>query len=780
MKKSGTTKRWWDLIAALVLVMTIMSAAARLYSTQWTTDLDRIQILTLIGIVLGLALGQSSFSSRVVRLFALCYGLFFVPWQLALMQSNSIAWGERLISLWGRIEVASNQFYQSQGVEDSVLFIALMAVLFFILGLSSGYYLTRHGYVWASIIPAGVAIFIINHYDIYNPSWGRTIGTFLFFSLLLIGRMAYLRHRAEWQESGVSQTPETHLDIGRASVVAVIIIILLAWNVPALAASSNAAYQMWDSITQPWHSVRDRLSDAVASLQGSVALVSDFYGDTLSLGTGTRLGDDLVFTVETTGTQPRGVKYYWRARSYDLYRDGDWENSSTENVIIEPSTEGLTYPQWQGRRVIQFTINSRINQLQTLYTGSLPLWVSRPGQAVLSRLPDGAVDVTMLLADPPLYAGETYRVRSWISAPTITQLRNSTTEYPDWVNERYLDFPEYLSDRIPELSQQITAGLDNPYDKTMAITQYLRDTIEYATTVPNPPDGIDPIEWFLFDLKRGYCNYYATAQVLMLRSIGIPARLVAGFAEGELQEGSNLYFVRHREAHAWPEVYFEGYGWVEFEPTVSQAPREFLLGGDSTTGDLGERDLPGRQSIHMLDDELFERDFETERERLFSQVGGQRNVAIITFFIGLGAFGLVFMGWRTVRQRYHLPAFPILLERSLDQRGLQIPSWLRNWSRRAILTPLEKAYGTLNLALKLLGSPAGQSDTPAERADRMSQLLPTAEEPARILQQEYEVDTYSPHSGDTKRAREASTRLGRLTFKALLSRIFLDPKKPGV
>ena len=98
--------------------------------------------------------------------------------------------------------------------------------------------------------------------------------------------------------------------------------------------------------------------------------------------------------------------------------------------------------------------------------------------------------------------------------------------------------------------------------------QYLRENIEYSDTVPNPPRNKDRLEWILFEHKKGYCVYYASSEVLMLRSLGIPARMAVGFAQGDAEDGT--YTVRRLNAHAWPEVYFPGIGWVEFEPTASQ------------------------------------------------------------------------------------------------------------------------------------------------------------------------------------------------------------------
>ena len=143
-------------------------------------------------------------------------------------------------------------------------------------------------------------------------------------------------------------------------------------------------------------------------------------------------------------------------------------------------------------------------------------------------------------------------------------------DYPEWVRERYLQVPPNITPRTLQLARDLTAELANPYDKAAAITNWLRANIEYSNSVPQLPNNQEPIDWFLFDLKQGFCNYYATAEIMLLRSIGIPARIAVGYTQGETEELSQVYTVKQRDAHAWPEVYFPGLGWIEFEPTSSQ------------------------------------------------------------------------------------------------------------------------------------------------------------------------------------------------------------------
>src|SRR5439155_19800440 len=111
----------------------------------------------------------------------------------------------------------------------------------------------------------------------------------------------------------------------------------------------------------------------------------------------------------------------------------------------------------------------------------------------------------------------------------------------------------------------ITRDKTNAYDKAEAIELYLRTNFKYSTVVKAPPSGRDPVDYFLFDLKEDFCEYFASSMVVMLRSVGVPARVVEGYTMGTFDEPTGGYMITERNAHAWVEVYFAGYGWIEFE-----------------------------------------------------------------------------------------------------------------------------------------------------------------------------------------------------------------------
>jgi len=158
-----------------------------------------------------------------------------------------------------------------------------------------------------------------------------------------------------------------------------------------------------------------------------------------------------------------------------------------------------------------------------------------------------------------------YRVSSHIEQPAAGDLRTAGRTYPSDVVSSYLQLPT-LDRRIPQLAEQITAAADTNYDKARALESYLRThfgyTLQLSRTVPH-----DPLANFLFERKQGHCEYFASSMAVMLRTLGIPSRVVNGFRTGEFNDLTSQYVVRASNAHSWVEAYFPNYGWVTFDPT---------------------------------------------------------------------------------------------------------------------------------------------------------------------------------------------------------------------
>ncbi|MGC0773747.1 MAG: DUF3488 and transglutaminase-like domain-containing protein [Candidatus Acidiferrum sp.] len=159
-----------------------------------------------------------------------------------------------------------------------------------------------------------------------------------------------------------------------------------------------------------------------------------------------------------------------------------------------------------------------------------------------------------------------YEGYSLLPAMNVPQLRAASTDYPEDVRDIYLQLPAQLDSRIPKFAKQITDRAGNPFDKTVALENYLRSHFAYTLNLTGKP-GDDPLAHFLFETRAGHCEYFASAMAIMLRTLGIPTREVNGFLPGEYNDVAGDYIVRASDAHSWVEVYFPGTGWMTFDPT---------------------------------------------------------------------------------------------------------------------------------------------------------------------------------------------------------------------
>jgi hypothetical protein len=157
-----------------------------------------------------------------------------------------------------------------------------------------------------------------------------------------------------------------------------------------------------------------------------------------------------------------------------------------------------------------------------------------------------------------------YEADSDISTPSPEQLRGAGDYLPPFALI-YLQLPG-LDPRIPQLAAQVAGSASNSYDKAVALEQYLKTHYGYTLQLPTSPVA-DPLANFLFERKQGHCEYFASSMAIMLRTLRIPARVVNGFVSDEFNDLTGNYVVRARNAHAWVEAYFPGYGWITFDPT---------------------------------------------------------------------------------------------------------------------------------------------------------------------------------------------------------------------
>jgi transglutaminase-like putative cysteine protease len=751
-----TSARWWDLPSAILLFFIIQVSAWRLQATNWVEQLYLVGNVATIGLLVGMALGQSKFGRQKVFFFSFAYMLVIFTWQgLRFIEfgRDQNYLGEQLLILLSRLLTSLSEFAAGRAVDDSILVVALLSIPYWLVAFYSGYQLTRYAKALACILPSAILMLIVHYYHYTAKDYGWMFGIVLFAALLLLGRQKYITDKPQWLKTRVQISGESSVDIITASFTVTFVIMVLAWLIPYALPTPVEIREAWRRTSDDWFS-GESFENLFSSLNKEESPQAKNFQNSLGLGTQISQSEEIVFLVYAPSAALDYPRLYWRGQVYDVYENGRWFISNSEEGLQNESID-MDIPDIQNRARLSFTFDVYTPSQLVLFTAGQPISISQNTVVLYKNVPPSETryDVLTLLASPALKQGDLVRISSMMGNPIISELQTASTQYPSWVLENYLHLPENFSPEIQSLAMEISQPYNNPYDKAVAITNYLRTTITYAPAVSIPEEVEDPLAYFLFELKSGFCNYTASAQVLMLRSIGIPARLAVGYAQGEADLQSNVYTVREKNYHAWTEAYFPEFGWVEFEPTGNQEPisrpteRAEQMASlpipinpvGQTPNDAEEQSPSDNEATAQEQDLLL---MIQNQIRWLSLLGG------ILLLIGLGIF---------IKRKYapH-QSTSALLKVVLEKNKIKVPNWLDTFLIWASLTSIEKSFHAINTGLKQLHKPQPPDSTPTERANALKKLLPSAERSIDVLLHEYQNEMFSKTRGNEQAAKRAA------------------------
>jgi transglutaminase-like putative cysteine protease len=558
--------------------------------------------------------------------------------------------------------------------------------------------------------------------------------------VVVLGLLAWSQYssRAEaWLQQGIDSAADIPFDLTLWAGAIVVVVSGLAMLTAT--PSPHQALRFARAWLVPRSQTAEDLGQSLGLAPGSGDAEQATAGGVLPrqhlLGSGPELGQRVVYLVRVLNpsdalnpAEDGGL--YWRAAAYDVYNGRGWRTSPTT---------AADYPAQLGPPLPVGTIAYRWIEQEIRAVGASGLQAVRAGELArldqpyaldLRAAPAGELDVfdARLQSDP---AGGDYRALSWLPAPSEAELAAAGFDYPLWIAARYLELPAYLPQRVTELAREITAGKTTPYARARAIEAYLR-AIPYTLEVPVPPADRDVVDYYLFDLRRGYCDYAATAMVVLARAVGLPARLVIGYAPGRFESTSGQFVITEAEAHSWPEIYFSGVGWVAFEPTGGRPPAALPGGSDLPSEMVSPPMQPGPD---------------------WPSVGHFLGLALA----GLSVLAFAIWGWRIWLDRRQSNAAAIgaiyaQLRRS--GRRLGTPDWPG-------LTPEEVAVSVGNRLIQLAW--------PEKWCARLS---PAGEE-ARLLARYYSRAIYSPHHPDAETVEEARHTWGRLRWRLWIARLWM-------
>lgn len=736
----------------LLLFLLLLLTSLKIQSTKWIDHLFLLNWLTFLGFILGITLGYSRFKTFLVSSLMLLYSIIALPWAIGITYSSSISWVSRLESIFGRIIFTSHQFVENTQISDPILFLSFLSIIIWFTALFAGFFLVRNSKPWIPIFISAITIFSAEIYS--QPSNYLYSGFFIFFLLVLISRISLMENSNNWRLRRVPIEVEAEPLIRKTSLIVAFVVVFLSWNITTIVSAfqkdSPENKQMIGFVAE----IQAQFAKITAPIQGNVYIRTEFFGNTVELGTGSQLTEEVIFEISANQRKPTGIRYYWKGKSYDTFTNNKWESTYDGEKQFDTNELIPNIPEIITSTKRTFTIKT-LKNLGVLYAPLYPQRIDRPFNAYYQIQPTDNIDITSLALDKITFSGETYQVENIIINPTIAQLRKSTQDYPDWITRKYLQLPFNFSENVSNLALELSKTQTNPYDKVEEITKYLRENITYNDQIPVPPIDQDIVEWFLFDLKEGFCNYYATTEVLMLRSIGIPARISFGYAQGEQLDSSGTEFVVRREQlHAWPEVYFQGIGWVIFEPTTIQPsiqrnPGESIENANNVIPfpNLNRRDLPlldGGEN-YSLDQEIPEiviQPILEEPEIVEDEVTQNSSILWLILLLFGVLIGVAYILRKPTRR--FINSTPVILETYLASRGWRIPKWVQLWVSYSLLSEEAKAFSSIIWALSLNQKPVQKSFTPSEIVSQYDEVFPEMREMSAITLQEYQKALYSP------------------------------------
>ena len=571
------------------------------------TSVEVLHLLVLLGVLVGWLLGRSSLKSWAALLIGLVVGFLMTLvhiggidtsiWNL-IKASLGYLWEiifngfagdpSSLILNLSVIQTRTLEMYHGLSLWVSDLFagfviynqVSTLISWGYLLWLSSAWisWVTRKkdNPLWG-VIPAGVLLSILMTYTLEK----RILLVFLLGAgLILIGLINHDVHQREWKERGIRGAK-----IARERVALAVI----GFSLYTMAFSGIMPSIRINAIADPFERLVYGDSEAGGiGTEGSIDLggfTSDLYAierfaglpRQKLIGTGPELAQRVVMIVQYPNTAfvqsdlPSAARY-WGSFSYDQYTGTGWFASPTVEVEYSPGQEIIPI-QFENFDIVTQKIRLSNTLRGTLYSAGPPVTVDQDvlvSWRTLIEETENGDQHTYHVDD--LFAATInqlqYQVRSQVSNATDDELRLANGEIPEWIGVRYLDLPDTVPDRVLQLAQEIVANQPTNYDKAKAIETFLR-TYPYTLDLPAPPIDRDVVDYFLFDIQTGYCDYYATSMVVLSRAVGLPARTVVGYVGGQYEEENDRYLVSEADAHTWVEIYFGEFGWIPFEPTAA-------------------------------------------------------------------------------------------------------------------------------------------------------------------------------------------------------------------
>lgn len=610
----------------LILIGTAtLAPLVSIHTVGWAPGTEVLLSVALVAILFGFALSRSRLSSVWIvviglvsdlvvayvvaseafpgpldgaRNFVLLFGET-VEW-VQLRQAGNLVREQPLASAVGesaglfqdlffRLESWFQAAFAFQVSRDNVVFLFWMTMAAWGMGYTAAWGAFRLRNAYLAVAPGTLAIAVNITY--IGPDW-PPFAVFLIAALALTVHTRLAALEARWEDTRTDYSEELGPTVLIVSAMLITGVVLLALILPR-AGGNPLAEAFWTYMGDGWGNVE-------AGIQRVFGGVTNPSGSTLAGRETLALGGPEPFARKETLIIESTVPSYWRGQTFDTYTGQGWR--STMRLLEgrkanQPITESVNL---KSRLASRSNIEILESNSAVLFAPGDALRLNRPYQVQVSEQDAAIDDYASIRATRRVGQRLVYSVDSTLAAATTQQLRSAPTVYPAWA-ERYIELPE-LPPRVHEFAARLADTGETAIDRARAAEFFMRRFPFAQDTEPLPPDR-DATDYFLFELRRGRATQIASSMAVLVRAMGIPARLAVGYAQGVFDPVTQRFIVNPVDAHTWVEVYFPTYGWVLFEPSGFRAPE---VRGGASEGVEGEGLNPDAADLSVVDDFLDE------------------------------------------------------------------------------------------------------------------------------------------------------------------------------
>ena len=470
------------------------------------------------------------------------------------------------------------------GLQDFVGFV--ITLLMWVTGAWLAWCVIRWRQPLIGLIP-GAAAFVTNVLNTNNQQ-GYTF-IFLALTLGLLLWTTYTGSVAKAIAARIKMTGDARWDFWETGLIATAGLLVVGIMLPPIS-TIDRTQTMETSVFQQWANVQSHLNK-ISSSRGNTpgGLSTTGFSQVVQMNKSLKVSSTPVFTYALTAGPYPGPNYFRGVNLSTPQLDpagvptwGFGDTDYTSGIAAESVPTFAENYKWNALATfIVYMVNPPSGDGSAIYFYPGQFYgIDKAAVAHEAVVPPVGMFAAQLATVDRLTAiGPTFNTRGLynvlVGYPDVSadELRLAGTNYGDWLAP-YQNLPatgyrpDYAINYIHTLALQLTSGLNNPYDQATAIESYLRsEAFKYTLTPAQPPKGVDPMYYFLHDSHQGYCQYFAMAMGEMLRSLGIPTRLVSGYGPGGVDAATRRQIVRDEDAHVWVESYFPNYGWIPFEPT---------------------------------------------------------------------------------------------------------------------------------------------------------------------------------------------------------------------